>query len=425
FLTQFNTNRISRMTLKPKGSTYEVDQLEDFAVSTNKDFRPTDVLQAPDGSLLVIDTGGWFRIGCPQSDVAKSHIRGAIYRIRKVDTEEAADPSADSRLAHQQNIWKLRRVESDASLNELAQYLTSKDPTIRQTAARALLDWPLSNNVRRYIPHLHQMVSDGTPGQRRVAASVLAHWEKSGAAVMTNRMLPALAKEDNDRPAEHAMILALIRSGQRNELRQAILDPQQKIASGAAIALEQMLRPQVKPEDQHWLEIPAPSLGQPLTDAQRETLLTIQKELPEGNIARGQKVFYSEKAACSKCHQVGGLGNRVGPDLTTIGRSRSRADLLESIIYPSATFARGFASYMVATEEGQVYSGIILGEGSETLHLGVDQENSTRIPHESIEEIRASDVSTMPADVHKALSQKELADLLGYLESLEHLPAAK
>lgn len=425
FITQFNTNQISRMTLKPKGSTYEVDQLEDFIVSTNKDFRPTDVLQAPDGSLLVIDTGGWFRIGCPQSDVAKSHIRGAIYRIRKVETDDGADQAADSRLAHQQNIWKLRREKSDASLNQIAHYLGTRDPLIRQTAARALLDWPPSDKTRQLVSRLERMMSEGTPGERRVAASVLAHWELQNQTLMPLAILNALAQEDNDRPAEHAMILALIRSGQRDELRQAILDPRPKVASGAAIALEQMLRPEVRPEDQQWLDIPAPSLGQPLTDEQREKLITMERELPKGNISGGQKVFFSETVACSKCHQVGGLGNRVGPDLTTIGRSRARIDLLESIIYPSATFARGFEPYLVATDDGQIYSGMILGEGPEKLYLGVDRENAHWIRNESIEEIRASDVSTMPGDVHKALSPQELADLLEYLQSLQHLPGEK
>lgn len=42
----------------------------------------TDVLEDRDGSLLVVDTGGWFRIGCPSSLMAKPEVPGAIYRIR-------------------------------------------------------------------------------------------------------------------------------------------------------------------------------------------------------------------------------------------------------------------------------------------------------------------------------------------------------
>ncbi len=57
-------------------------------VSDDPDCHPTDVIEAPDGSLLVINTGGWFRIGCPTSQIAKPEIAGAIYRIRRDETDE-------------------------------------------------------------------------------------------------------------------------------------------------------------------------------------------------------------------------------------------------------------------------------------------------------------------------------------------------
>ena len=47
------------------------------------DIHFTDVMEDADGSLLVVDTGGWFRIGCPSSLMAKPDIAGAVYRVRK------------------------------------------------------------------------------------------------------------------------------------------------------------------------------------------------------------------------------------------------------------------------------------------------------------------------------------------------------
>src|SRR5262249_44012531 len=43
-------------------------------------------------SLLVIDTGGWFRIGCPTSQIARPEINGGIYRIRRQRSAALADP---------------------------------------------------------------------------------------------------------------------------------------------------------------------------------------------------------------------------------------------------------------------------------------------------------------------------------------------
>ena len=56
------------------------------------DSHPTDVLQDADGSLIVIETGGWFIKGCPLSRVAKPEVAGGIYRIRKAGAPKVNDP---------------------------------------------------------------------------------------------------------------------------------------------------------------------------------------------------------------------------------------------------------------------------------------------------------------------------------------------
>lgn len=81
-VTHFNTQRLVRMELTPEGSTYKAVENE-FLKMHNPDIHFTDVMEDPrDGSLLLIDTGGWFRIGCPSSLMAKSDILGAVYRIK-------------------------------------------------------------------------------------------------------------------------------------------------------------------------------------------------------------------------------------------------------------------------------------------------------------------------------------------------------
>ena len=59
----------------------------------------------------------------------------------------------------------------------------------------------------------------------------------------------------------------------------------------------------------------------------------------------------------------------MGPDLSKISAIRTGRDLLESIVYPSATFARGFEPYTIATEDGRTHSGIIARETTEALVL--------------------------------------------------------
>ena len=46
------------------------------------------------------------------------------------------------------------------------------------------------------------------------------------------------------------------------------------------------------------------------------------------------------KAACVACHTIGYVGGHVGPDLSRVGAIRQERDLVESILYPSASFVQ-------------------------------------------------------------------------------------
>jgi putative membrane-bound dehydrogenase-like protein len=97
-VTHFNTQRLVRMELTPSGSTYTTTEHE-FLKLNDPDIHLTDVIADPrDGSLLLLNTGGWFRIGCPSSLMAKPDLRGAIYRISAPKTAPAPAIAAFSPL---------------------------------------------------------------------------------------------------------------------------------------------------------------------------------------------------------------------------------------------------------------------------------------------------------------------------------------
>lgn len=134
------------------------------------------------------------------------------------------------------------------------------------------------------------------------------------------------------------------------------------------------------------------------------------------DVRRGQQVFHSSEASCVSCHIVGYLGGRVGPSLTRIGRIRSERDLLESILFPSASLVRSYEPTLVLTIDGQVLNGLVTGETTEAVTLRVDAEREIEIPKREIESRRVSDVSIMPAGLDKQLSEQELADLVKFLK---------
>jgi putative membrane-bound dehydrogenase-like protein len=143
-----------------------------------------------------------------------------------------------------------------------------------------------------------------------------------------------------------------------------------------------------------------------------EELLT---SLPAGDVRRGQVVFNSPKAACLSCHAIGYVGGKIGPDLTRIGQIRAERDLLEAIVFPSASFARGYEPVIVTTTAGAVHGGILRSDLRDEVVLATSERDETRIRREDVEDVQAGTVSIMPPGLDEQLTRQELADLLAFL----------
>lgn len=168
---------------------------------------------------------------------------------------------------------------------------------------------------------------------------------------------------------------------------------------------------------------PVQTAAAPLMDEiqkkQSERLTKLQEleaQLSEGDIGEGRELFFG-KSTCSTCHTVGNEGDYFGPDLSNIGEIRSRHDLLEAIVYPSVSFARGYEIYQVTTTTN-TYSGVIEEELSSSIMLSIGPSQEIRIPRNKISSIKPSNVSLMPPGLHQSLSKEELADLITFLEAL-------
>src|SRR5262245_19536807 len=124
FCCQFNMRKVSRHVLVPKGSTYETQDFN-FVVSDNIDFHPTDVIEDADGSLLIVDTGGWYKLCCPTSQLVKPDVTGAIYRVRKTGAHKVDDPRG-------------LKIDWKAKPDELVPLLGDLRPAVRLRAIESL-----------------------------------------------------------------------------------------------------------------------------------------------------------------------------------------------------------------------------------------------------------------------------------------------
>lgn len=149
-------------------------------------------------------------------------------------------------------------------------------------------------------------------------------------------------------------------------------------------------------------------------------LKEIEAGLGDGVLDNGRALFFG-KATCYTCHKIGPEGGLFGPDLTSIQRDRSTHDLLEAIVYPSASFVREYETYKVNTSSGE-HTGIIKSKTPDEVILATSLQSSIRIPNSDIKSTVLSDVSMMPQGLDKLLTKKEIADLMAFLQGQDQDP---
>jgi putative membrane-bound dehydrogenase-like protein len=123
---------------------------------------------------------------------------------------------------------------------------------------------------------------------------------------------------------------------------------------------------------------------------------------------------------CQQCHTLYGVGGKVGPDIT--GSNRANIDyLLENILDPSAVIPNDYKATQIELKNGRVVTGIVRGETAAALTVVTANETLT-IPVNEIDARTASNVSMMPDDVLKPLSESEVRALIAYLQYPVQVP---
>lgn len=294
FATFFNSGKVVRVQLQRDGASYKAVQRE-FLASASRDFHPTDIVEDADGSLLVVDTGGWFYRGCPTSQFAKPDVLGAIYRVRRADAIAEQDPRGrtiawdtlndvqlgerlqDARFAvreravaaiarrgaaglpmlekvlaegevlqRQNALWALVRIVSTASAPPQAAALLRRgleDPelAVRLVACRGIATYPDPVAGEPLV----RLLRGGQPPERREAAKALG---RIGDARAVDELLRAL-DGPTDRTEQHAVIYALIELNDPEATRAGLSADAPAVQHGALVALDQMDGGDLKPHD--------------------------------------------------------------------------------------------------------------------------------------------------------------------------------
>ena len=279
FLAEFNTHRIMRVPLERNGASWR-GRPEVFASTEETGVHFTDVIEDADGSLLVVDTGAWFRRGCPTSVVARADVLGAIYRIRKTGAPKLDDPRGskiewtapapeplvallgDARiavrdravtelakkgeaavaaldrvlddknyLAKSNALWALTRIGTPSAQRAVRRALRDLDARIREVACQSAF----VTNDREAAELLVAKLGDDSPVVQREAARALGRLREPRAVAA----LGGTAAIARDPFVSHAVILALIEIDAPAETRKLLGSREPRARRAALIALDQ------------------------------------------------------------------------------------------------------------------------------------------------------------------------------------------
>jgi putative membrane-bound dehydrogenase-like protein len=144
--------------------------------------------------------------------------------------------------------------------------------------------------------------------------------------------------------------------------------------------------------------------------------LLTDEALASGDKRNGRELY---NQTCFACHQMYGEGGLVGPDLTGANRT-DLTYLLGNILTPSAVIKEDYKMTMVFTDDGQVYSGVIVGEDERQLSLSVaNVVEPVVIAKSQITDRELTELSMMPEGLLDYLTEAEVIDLFAYLGTLE------
>jgi cytochrome c oxidase cbb3-type subunit III len=138
-------------------------------------------------------------------------------------------------------------------------------------------------------------------------------------------------------------------------------------------------------------------------------------EKAPGDPAAGRLVY--QKMGCATCHRIDRDGGNLGPDLTDIGRRRGLSFLHESLTKPDADIPINFRGIQVVLKSGQTVSGVRLNRDDLSIQVRDSRDNLRSFLMDNVQEVRYDKPSLMPA--YASLNQKDLGDLIAYLNSLK------
>jgi putative membrane-bound dehydrogenase-like protein len=138
-----------------------------------------------------------------------------------------------------------------------------------------------------------------------------------------------------------------------------------------------------------------------------------------GDAARGKAVVNGHLAAnCTACHRIDtDEGSEVGPMLRHVGSQRTKVELAESLVEPSAKIVVGYGIESIQLKSGEAISGSVIKETAKHLDLQLADGKPRHILLSEVAQ-RTPPISVMPPMLG-ILTPAEIRDVVAYLSGLK------
>ncbi len=189
----FKANRVSRFSVRPRGSGFELEWKRPVLRSGHRNFRPVDVRVGPDGAIYVVD---WYNpIICHQDDAYRDPARDKAHgRIWRLSAAAPAIEPPDWKRAKLSSVVDGLRSREAWTRYQAKRELTARDP---DAVASALSHWiaaldPADDQHERDLyealgafetievvePRLiRRLLEANEPSARAYAARVVGRWQ--------------------------------------------------------------------------------------------------------------------------------------------------------------------------------------------------------------------------------------------------------
>ena len=141
-----------------------------------------------------------------------------------------------------------------------------------------------------------------------------------------------------------------------------------------------------------------------------------EKPLSEAEIAKGTELLTAK--GCLSCHRVGDTGSYVGPDLTTIGASRSGEEIRASLVSPKKDVTPENRGVELVTSDGKTITGRLLRHDGFSVQIMDSNSQLRSFQKANLRKFEIVTTNPMTSYANQ-MSAQDLTGLVRYLSSLK------